>query len=181
MSLPFPLETLLYVLGEMSHTIVAFDLTAVPAEDVQPIKGFEPNIIPPSVHADHTFMMDSSEICLHPMIPNVLYASNRWERHIAEREPHLENVPKVEHGDALAIVLLSSDGKEVQSIKHCRTNLDTIRGMRFSDDGKYLVALGQEGGGVEVYSVGGQRGDELTLVAGLNENLASGIKHAIWL
>lgn len=126
--------------------------------------------------------MDSAELCIHPMIPNVLYASNRWERHIAEREPHLENVPEtLPEGDAVAIILLSQDGRSVERIKYVRTGLDTIRGMRLSDDGRYVVLVGQEGGGIEIYAISGDRGDEWTLFTSLNECLEDGIKHAIWL
>ncbi|KAK2604478.1 hypothetical protein N8I77_007405 [Diaporthe amygdali] len=175
-------EKLMYVIGELSHTVVAFDLSSSPAEDIQPIDGFAPNVVPPSVDPGHQLMMDSAEICIHPNIPNVLYVSNRWERHIAELEPHLENVPKeLPPGDAIAIILLSDDGKKVQDTRHVRTNLDTIRGMRLSEDGSYVVVCGQEGGGVEVYGIGGDRGEVWNLVASLNESLESGIKHAVWL
>lgn len=162
----------MYVIGELSHTVVAFDLSTAPAEAIQPIDGFAPNIIPSTVHPAHQSMMDSAEICLHPTIPNVLYVSNRWERHIAQREPHLKNVPKeLPPGDAVAIILLSDDGKMVKDMKHVRTNVDVIRGMRLSDDGKYVVVVGQEGGGVEIYEISGDKGDVWTLVAGLNEGL----------
>lgn len=172
----------MYVLGELSHSVVAFDLSATPGEAIQPIDGFEPNIIPPSVHPNHQFMMDSAEICLHPTIPNVLYASNRWERHIVLREPHLQNVPKeLPPGDAIAIILLSEDGKEVERVKYVRTSVDVIRGMRLTNDGKYLVVLGQEGGGIEVYGISGERGDVWSLVTSLDEGLESGIKHAVWI
>ena len=172
----------MYVIGELSHTVLAFDLSDVPAAAITPIDGFAPNIIPPNVHPDHQFMMDSAEICLHPTIPNVLYVSNRWERHIAEREPHLKNVPKeLPPGDDIAIILLSDDGRKVEKIKHVRTNVDVIRGMRLNEDGKYAVVVGQEGGGVEVYGISGEKGDMWELMAGLNEGLDGGIKHAIWL
>ncbi|KAK7728424.1 hypothetical protein SLS63_006653 [Diaporthe eres] len=172
----------MYVLEELSHTVIAFDLSTSPAKDIQPIDGFLPSVVPPSVHPDHQVMMDSAEICLHPNIPNVLYVSNRWERHIAKLEPHLENIPKeLPPGDAIAIILLSDDGRRVQETKFVRTNLDTIRGMRLSSDGSLVALGGQEGGGVEIYSIGGERGDVWTLVASLNKGLESGIKHAIWL
>ena len=127
-------------------------------------------------------MMDSAELCRHPSISNVLYASNRWERHIAEREPHLTGVPDVPpKGDAIAIILLSDNGRKTESIKFIRSSLDTIRGMRFSEDGKYIAAVGQQGGGVEIYSVGGERGDEWALAAKLDKGLDGGIKHVVWL
>lgn len=175
-------EKIIYVLGELSHTVIAFDLSTGPVEDVQPITGLSTSVVPPSVVPDHQLMMDSAEICSHPSIPNVLYVSNRWERHIAELEPHLRDVPKEPPpGDAIAIILLSDDGKRVKETKFVRTNLDTIRGMRLSSDGSLVVLGGQEGGGVEAYGISGERGDVWTLVASLNEGLESGIKHAIWL
>lgn len=176
------IERIMYVLGELSHTVIAFDLSTCPAEDVQPIYGFSPSVVPPNVHRDHQLMMDSAEICLHPNIPNVLYVTNRWERHIARLEPHLENVPEeLPPGDAIAIILLSNDGRRVQETKFVRTNLDTIRGMRLSSDGSLVALGGQEGGGVEIYGISGERGEVWTLVASLNEGLESGIKHAVWL
>lgn len=176
------IEKIIYVIGELSHKVVAFDLSTSPTEDIQLIDGFAPHVIPPSVHPDHQYMMDSSEIRLHPKIPNVLYVTNRWERHIAEREPHLETVPKeLQPGDAIAIILLSRNGRKVESINWVRTNLDTIRGITLSNDGKYVAAVGQEGGGVEIYEIDGERGDRWALVTSLNEGLDIGIKHAVWL
>lgn len=141
----------MYVIGELSHTVLAFDLSTSPTNNIQPIPGFKPNVIPPSVLLHHQEMMDSSELYAHPKIPNVLYISNRWERHVAERQPHLKDVPiELPPGDAIAIILLSDDGRSVQDIQHVRTNLDTIRGMRLSDDGTYMAVCGQEGGGIEV-------------------------------
>jgi len=126
--------------------------------------------------------MDAAEISLHPKIPNVLYVSNRWARHIAQREPHLQNVPQeVPPGDEIAIILLSANGRQVEAIKHVPTKLDVIRGMRLSEDGKYAAAVGQEGGGIEVYAITGDRGEIWTLAAALNADLDGNIKHAVWL
>ncbi|KAL4812325.1 Lactonase, 7-bladed beta-propeller-domain-containing protein [Aspergillus spinulosporus] len=187
-----PDESIMYVLGELSHTILAFDLSVAPTDtlaaaaptSIPPIQGFAPNIIPTTVPSTHQHSMDSAEICLHPTIPNVIYASNRWERHIAQREPRIQDtcIPtELPSGDAIAILLLSDDGKTVVGMKHVRTNLDVIRGMRLSNDGKYVVLAGQEGGGVEVYEISGERGEIWTLVACLNEGLDGGLKHAVWL
>lgn len=172
----------MYVLGELSHTVVAFDLCNSPAEAIPPIDGFSINIIPSTAPPDHHFMMDSAELCLHPNNPNVLYASNRWEMHIAQREPRLNPVlGEQPAGDAVAIILLSQDGRKVEDLKQVRTGLDVIRGMRPSNDGKYVVVAGQEGGGVEIYGITGERGDVWTPVTRLNVGLENGIKHAIWL
>ncbi|KAL4764894.1 Lactonase, 7-bladed beta-propeller-domain-containing protein [Aspergillus foveolatus] len=187
-----PDESIMYVLGELSHTILAFDLSAAPADtlpsgapiSIPPIQGFAPNIIPTTVPPPYQYRMDSAEICLHPNISNVIYASNRWERHIAQREPQIQDtrIPtELPAGDAIAILLLSDNGRTVVEIKHVRTNLDVIRGMRLSDDGRYVVLAGQEGGGVEVYEISGERGEVWTPVAGLNEGFEGGLKHAVWL
>ncbi|KAL4736404.1 Lactonase, 7-bladed beta-propeller-domain-containing protein [Aspergillus similis] len=187
-----PDESIMYVLGELSHTVLAFDLSAANANTppataaigIPPIQGFAPNIIPSTVPPTHQSKMDSAEICLHPTISNVIYASNRWERHIAQREPQLRDlhVPTdVPAGDAIAILLLSDDGRTVIDMKHVRTSLDVIRGMRLSDEGRYVVVAGQEGGGVEVYEISGERGEVWTLVTRLDEGLDGGLKHAVWL
>lgn len=172
----------MYVIGELSHVVLAFNLPKCTADEFGPVEGFSPNVIPPNVHPDHQSKMDSSEICLHPTIRNVLYVSNRWERHIAEREPHLKEIPKTRScGDAIAILVLSDNGKVVDKMTWIRTGLDVIRGMRLSNDGQYMVVCGQEGGGIEVYKISGSKGDEWELLANLDQELEGGIKHAIWL
>ncbi|OTB04028.1 hypothetical protein M426DRAFT_262522 [Hypoxylon sp. CI-4A] len=177
-----PDQSIMYVIGELSHTVLAFDLSISPPVAIQPIDGFAPNVIPPNVHPDHQFMMDSGEICLHPSIPNVIYVSNRWERHISKRQPHLQNVPEdLPEGDAVAIILLSNNGRAVEDIKHVRTGLDVIRAMRLSDDGKYVAVAGQECDGLEIYEIGGKKGDEWILVASMRSELPKGLKHVIWL
>lgn len=173
---------MIYVIGELSHVVLAFEIPIDPVGGILPLEGFAPCVIPPNVHPDHQAKMDSSEICIHPVNRHTLYVSNRWERHIAEREPHLKNVPtKKPTGDVVAIILLSKSGRDVEGIKYVRTNLDVMRGMRISDDGQYMVVCGQEGGGVEVYKIDGFRGDEWSLASSLSLDLENGIKHAIWL
>jgi hypothetical protein len=121
------------------------------------------------------FMMDASEICLHPSIPDILHVSNRRERHIAQREPHLTDVPKeLPMGDTIAIVLLLDDGRTAEGIKHIRIDIDVIRGIRLNDECTHMVMVEQEGGGVEIYEVGGERGDVWTLATGLNEGFRNG-------
>ena len=174
-------ESLLYVIGELSHEVIAFNVTIPPAKNMLPIEGFAPNIIPPDVHPDHQAMMDSAEICRHPTNPGILYVTNRWERHIAERSEHLQSASLSKpQGDAIAIIVLSLCGTKVERIKHVRTKLDVIRGMRISEDGTYAVAVGQESAGVEIYEIGGSVGDEWHLAASLYEGLQGGFKHAIW-
>ncbi|KAH7336741.1 Lactonase, 7-bladed beta-propeller-domain-containing protein [Pyrenochaeta sp. MPI-SDFR-AT-0127] len=175
-------QRILYVVGELSHDLIAFDLPIVASENIQPIKGFAANIIPPSVDRNHQSMMESGEVCRHPTIPNVIYISNRWERHIAEREPHLEGVPDImQSGDTVAIILLAEGGRSVEAVRHVRTHADVIRGMRISNDGKYAAILGQLGGGVEIYEISGNRGEVWTFEAGISQDLGTGLKHPIWL
>jgi 6-phosphogluconolactonase (cycloisomerase 2 family) len=47
---------------------------------------------------------------------------------------------------------------------YLETGLDWMRGMRISDDGMYLACCGEVGGGLEVYEIGGERGEVLSLV-----------------
>ncbi|ODO10048.1 hypothetical protein I350_02273 [Cryptococcus amylolentus CBS 6273] len=181
-----PDEKLVYVLCELSHQIHAFPLPSDTTEtltDIHPLASFFANIVPPEVPLEHQRFMDSAEIWLHPTIPNVIYASNRWQLHIAERDPGLASVPPPPRGDSIAIMLLEPGGTKVESVKHVPTGLDAIRGFRLSPDGRYAAVIGQEGGGVEVYSLGGERGDGWVLVACAREEdgVEKGMKDVVWL
>ncbi|OXC67696.1 hypothetical protein AYX13_03782 [Cryptococcus neoformans] len=179
-------EKLAYVICELSHQVHAFPLPSSAIEnleDIQPLSAFSANIIPPNVPLEHQTLMDSSEIWLHPTISNVIYASNRWQLHIAERQPELQDVASPPRGDSLAIILLNETGDKVESVKHVETGLDAIRGFRVSPDGKFVAVAGQEGGGVEVYGITGSRGDGWDLIArlGEKEGVERGIKDVLWL
>lgn len=179
-------EKLAYVICELSHQVHAFPLPSSAIEnleDIQPLSAFSANIIPPNVPLEHQTLMDSSEIWLHPTISNVIYASNRWQLHIAERQPELQDVASPPKGDSLAIILLNETGDKVESVKHVETGLDAIRGFRVSPDGKFVAVAGQEGGGVEVYGITGSRGDGWDLIArlGEKEGVERGIKDVLWL
>lgn len=192
-----PNQKVIYVLGELSHRILAFDLPAVRYKNgrpqvthpnIQPIANFYPSIIPPNILNHHAAVMDSGELCANPKQPRVLYASNRWERHIAERLPRVDCAPVAvlpppPQGDAVAIVTLEVGGRAVKEIKHFRTGVDVIRGMRVSRDGKVVVVLGEEGGGVEVYEIHGRWGQNWTFVASLRESseFEGKLQHAVWL
>jgi 6-phosphogluconolactonase (cycloisomerase 2 family) len=173
---------LLYVVGELSHDIIAFDLLTVPIENIQPIENFAANIVSPTAHPVLRSMMESGEICCHPTIPNVLYVSNRWERHVAQHDADYDDAHSdAPAGDSVAIILLARDGRSVEAIKHVRSNCDVIRGMQISQDGEYAVVVGQESGGVEIYQISGDRGDIWININGLTHGLGTGLKHAIWL
>jgi hypothetical protein len=53
-------------------------------------------------------------------------------------------------GDSITIVLLNEDGSGVEDMKWVETGLDWIRGMRVSDDGKWLATAGEYAGGLEI-------------------------------
>lgn len=123
--------------------------------------------------------MDSAEIQLNPSIPNVIYASNRLELHIYDDQPDLPKLDNPSKGDAVAVILLGQDGTSVESVKHVRTEADGIRAMRISQDGKFVALAGQQGGGVEIWSVGGKRGDEWKLAA--KEESIKSVTDIVWL
>lgn len=122
--------------------------------------------------------MDAAEIVLSPTHPRTLYASNRWELSVNEKNPELPDLPK-QSGDAVAIVLLNEKGDGVEDVKFVRTGCDQVRGMQVSKDGKYVALAGQEGGGVEIWEVKGERGEEWRL-AGKDEQMES-VTDFIWL
>ncbi|WWC98833.1 hypothetical protein V866_005726 [Kwoniella sp. B9012] len=168
----------LYAIGEMSHNVFAFDLTdrSLP---LNPIPNFSVNVIPPTVPASHQTLMDSAEIAFHPIFNNTLYVSNRWELRIQEREPYLDPLPERQPGDAIAIILLGPDGTTVDQLIHLRTELDVIRGLQITPDGKYAAVGGQEGGGIAIYEIRGARGEEWVKVA--EDKSVVGVKDFLWL
>lgn len=166
------------MLTELSHQILVFPLNDA-SYPKHPLPQAEGNIVPPSVPATHQTYMDAGECVLHPSVPNVVYASNRWELHLKEKNPDLPAVEPKPSGDAIAVVLLGKDGSQIEQIKHVRTGCDTVRGMRISPDGKYVALGGQEGGGLEIWEVSGERGDVWKLAA-KDESIKS-ITDCLWL
>lgn len=172
-------EKHLYCLTELSHEVLIFSLSdSLPAH---PKPDFKVSIIPPNVPSTHSKLMDSAEIQLNSAFPNVIYASNRLELHIHDDDSQ-KDLPKLDNpskGDAVAVILLGEDGTTVESVKHVRTEADGIRAMKVSKDGKYVALAGQQGGGVEIWAVGGKRGDEWKLAA--KEESIKQVTDIIWL
>jgi len=108
----------------------------------------------------------SAEIYIHPVHRFTLYISNRGSRRLNRENPELGPGTEdgIGEGDSITIILLSGDS-EVERIIYLKTGLDWIRGMRISDDGKYLACCGEVGGGLAVYEITGERGEVLTLIA----------------
>jgi len=166
----------------MGHSLFIFSLDN-PSYPAHPLPDVEVSIIPPSVPKEYQTYMDSSELCFNPAIPGVLYASNRWELHINEKNKDSSLPPfKPESpasGDAIAIVLLSGDGSKIESVTHVRTACDAVRGMQVSRDGKFVAVAGQEGGGVEIWKIEGERGDDWKLAA--KEHTLEQVTDIVWL
>jgi 6-phosphogluconolactonase (cycloisomerase 2 family) len=165
-------EKHLYVLTELTSEVLIYDVSTedgAAAYPKHPMPEFKASIIPPNIPKSHSSKMDSAELLLHPSYPRTLFASNRLELHIAENEPHLDPLPKEAtegvKGDAVAIFTLGEDGKKIVQTKHVRTEADGIRGMQISTDGKYVALAGQQKGGVEIWQIGGENGEEWKRVA----------------
>lgn len=60
---------------------------------------------------------------------------------------------------------MDEDGSSVVDMQWVETGLDWIRGMRISDDGKWLACAGEYGGGMEIYEISGERGQIISLRA----------------
>lgn len=117
----------------------------------------------------------------NPMAGPAIYTSAD-EANLVLHGPPAQDMPKGQHarGDSMAVILLSDDGSQVQSIQHVQTGLDWPRGMRVSDDGRYLAVAGEFGeGGVEVYEISGERGEVFTLVA--RDESVKNVNCVLWL
>ena len=168
----------LYCLTELHHTVIAWSLDGSYASS-HPLPDFEVSIVPPSVPSSHAKYVDSAELCLHPSYPKTLFASNRLELQIFKKEPNLPPIPNYPpSGDAIAILLLSENGQKVEKVRHVRTGCDNVRGMSVSPDGKYVALAGQDGGGLEIWAVLGEKGDEWKL-AGKEESIEK-ITTIVW-
>ena len=166
----------LYMVAELGHKVIAFDLAS---GSQTPIPGFDQSIIPPSAPSSHSKYMDSSEIAINPVFPNTLYAANRLEMQIFKMQPDLPPLPDYPpSGDAVAILILSEDGSKVEDVKHVRTGCDNLRGLTVSPDGKYVAVAGQDGGGVEVYVIGGIHGEDWELAA--KDESLKGVNTLVW-
>ncbi|BEJ06943.1 hypothetical protein CcaverHIS641_0402120 [Cutaneotrichosporon cavernicola] len=141
-------ESVMYVLGEMGHSVAAFNIPKEGTNENTPI--WDSGYLPPSVPKEYTTFMDGAEIQLHPQ-HDVLYVSNRLELHAAEKN----NLPPraAESGDAVAIMRLSEDGRSVLGTEWVQTGCCCVRGMQVSRDGKYVAVAGQCNSTVEMYAL----------------------------
>ena len=154
----------LYLLAEMGHAVYCF-----PTDGLHPLPGFKAQVHPDSAPQEYSAEMDAAELVWNPVIPRVLYASNRAELRMKEHNVGKEGLPDPPAGDAIVIILLSEDGTAVESVKHVRTTCDTLRALQISPDGKYAATAGQVAGGVEIWKIEGERGDQWKLAAKLEQ------------
>lgn len=163
----------LYVLTELSNSLLTFPLSD-PTYPIIPHPDSQLSVIPPSVPEEYHKYMNAAELIAHPVHP-VLYASNRLEMNLSESTKGVFK-PSVT-GDAVAVATLTSDGK-LGNVQHVRTGCNAVRAMQLSPDGKFVALAGQNGGGMEIWSVGDD-GKTWTLVS-RNEKL-EGITDVAWL
>lgn len=123
------------------------------------------DITPPRLSANRDNLL-SAELYIHPLHPRTLYISNRGSKRLNRVDPELGPGPSEGQGDgdSITIILLSPES-DVEKMIFVQTGLDWIRGMRISDDGRYLACCGEVGGGLEIYEIKGQRGEVFSLAA----------------
>ncbi|WVW82981.1 hypothetical protein I302_104997 [Kwoniella bestiolae CBS 10118] len=159
----------LYVLTELTSDVLVFSLES-PTYPIIPKPDFKVNIIPPSVPKEAHKFMNAAELILNPAYPNILYASNRLEMSLNEKSKGEFSTHEDSKGDSIAIIELNESGDELKSVKSFRTDLDNLRGMSISADGKYLVTAGRKKGGLEVFRIG-DSGRELKLAGKIEEGV----------
>ena len=179
------IEKYLYVNSELESRLLVYDTTSL---SLLSSTDLTPPTLPPSIRP----LLLTAELYAHPTYTRTLYISLRGTQRLdlmatPRGDPDLPPPPvgdidrtKREHeGDSIAIVYLSDDASNVQEVRHHETTLDWIRGMRISDDGLYLAAAGEFGGGLEIYKISGDRGGELELVA--KDQSVKDVNCVLWL
>ncbi|KAL0254053.1 hypothetical protein I308_101432 [Cryptococcus tetragattii IND107] len=163
----------LYVLTELSNSLLTFPLSD-PTYPIIPHPDSQLNVIPPSVPEEYHKYMNAAELVAHPVHP-VLYASNRLEIDLSESTKGAFRSSVT--GDAVAIATLTSDGK-LDNVQHVRTGCNAVRAMQLSPDGKFVALAGQNGGGMEIWTVGD---DGKTWALICRDEKLEGITDVAWL
>lgn len=122
-----PRSAILYVAGELANNVTAFELDA----PQKPL--FQESVIPAGLNSTG---MAAGEIMVNPRNSSQLFVSNR----LAVKSN--ANVT----GDAITILTLSQDRRAVAGKKFVTTQLNNIRGMKFSPTGDFLALAGVEKG-----------------------------------
>jgi len=160
------IEKYLYVNSELQSQLLIYSTTTRSLL-------FRTDVTPPHLTLEEKATLLTSELYLHPHHPQTLYVSNRGAL-------RLHDAPsRNDKGDSISIILLNQDGSGVERITHLETGLDWPRGMRISEDGKWLAVAGEYGGGLEIYEIGGERGEILELRA--KERGIKDVNCVLWL
>lgn len=163
-------EKYLYVISELQSQLLIYSTSThrlLSRIDVTP-----PNLPP---YGKEQLLV--AELYIHPTHRRTLYVSNRGALRV--REPDGSKAHYGIKGDSISIVLLNEQGSGVEETKWVETGLDWIRGMRISDDGKWLACAGEYGGGIEIYEISGERGELMNLRA-RNEGIKD-VNCVLWL
>ena len=143
----------LYTLHELANTITQQTIPTKPGNDFPPLIA-NVSTLPKNVPVGSTYT--AAELLLSPRSPNTkaygktgteectryLYASNR---NISPNTTQLDPL-----GDTIAIFATSP---KLHVVNQVHTGLRQIRGMRLSNDAKYIVAGGLTGGGLAIFEV----------------------------
>lgn len=131
-----PRSAILYVVGELANEVAAFEL------DKPQTPLFQTSVIPPGLNKT---LMAAGEIMLNPRNSSQIFVSNRLA---------FKSNPTVK-GDSIAILSLSDDRKRVTDTRFLDTDLNNIRGMKFSSTGEFLALAGlQRGFGIYTEKAG---------------------------
>ncbi|WWC89948.1 uncharacterized protein L201_004877 [Kwoniella dendrophila CBS 6074] len=161
----------LYVLTELTSDVLVFSLES-PTYPIIPKPDFKVSIIPSSVPKEAHSFMNAAELILNPCFGNILYASNRLEMSLDEKSKGKFKTLKDVKGDSIAIIELTENGDDVKgsTAEFFQTDLNNLRGMTISNDGKYLVTAGRKSGGLEIFSTG-KNGKELKLAGKIEQGV----------
>jgi 6-phosphogluconolactonase (cycloisomerase 2 family) len=139
------IERYLYVNSELQSQLLIYSTTT------QALLS-RTDVTPPHLTLEEKATLLTAELYLHPHHPTTLYISNRGVLRL--KDTSSQSV----QGDSISIILLNQDGYGVERITHLETGLDWPRGMRISEDGRWLAVAGEYGGGLEIYEIGGRGG-----------------------
>lgn len=164
----------LYTLHELANTVTQQTIPTEPGNDF-PALVANVSTLPAVVPAGSTYT--AAELLLSPFSPNAdegectryLYASNR---NISPNTTQLDPL-----GDTIAVFATSP---QLHVVNQVHTDLQQIRGMQLSNDGKYIAAGGLTGGGLAIFEVT-EGGANLELRARYTGSGSTQLSSFVWL
>lgn len=181
-------EKHLYVNSELESNLLIYDTSTLALIS-------KTDLTTPDLPTSIRELLLTAELYSHPIHTETLYVSLRGTQRMDEMgiprgypdlpsppSEDIQNTLNKHKGDSIAVVLLSdqASSSHVEEVIHVQTGLDWIRGMRVSDDGKYMAAAGEFGaGGLEIYEISGQRGEMFKLV--VRDDSVKDVNCVLWL